>query len=146
MGGKLVLDNAAIASAFFEDAVLIGIQCPAEPHTFTWRVNRHTGVAFAYLMQAEIRMVAKGRHYAYPVYEYREPRIDLHHLLYVNTHDGRHLLPELKHIDYLWLLRGGGKQNAFAASLLPVLRQLDQVQLVMELTNEKIKHKEHLIF
>lgn len=146
MAGKMVLDNAALAAAFFEDAVLIGIQCPLEPHTFIWMVNRHAGFAFTYQLEAEIRMVAKGRKYAYPVYEYREPRIDLHHLLYVNTHDGRHLLPELKHIDYLWLLRGSGKQVAFASSLMPALRQLDRVLLVMELTNEKIKNKENLIF
>jgi hypothetical protein len=55
------------------------------------------------------------------------------------------LLPELRHIDYLWLLKGELADESFLVSLMQELRRMDQVQLVMELTNEKIKNKEHLV-
>jgi hypothetical protein len=63
----------------------------------------------------------------------------------VNQDEGKHLLPELKHIDYLWLLKGTQPDADFLPTLMTGLRQIEEVLLVMELTNEKIKNKEHLV-
>lgn len=143
---QLVINNQLLASEFFEDAILLGIQCPVEPHRFVWQVNRSFGYQFTYQQGAEITVRVQKRTYLYPVYQCTEPNMELLHLLYVNEYDGKHLLPELKHIDFLWLLKGGTPGDGFHTLLMQELRKTEQVQLVLELTNEKIKNKEHLIF
>lgn len=142
---KLTVDNNQLAIEFFEDARLLGIQSPLEPHKFVWMINRIFGYHFTYQHEGEIRLRSLKRNYEFPVYFYKEELLEVAHLLYVNEDDGKHLLPELKHIDYLWLLKGAFPDEEFIQALLRELRKLDQVQLVMELTNEKIKNKEHLV-
>lgn len=141
----LSINNTQIANEFFEDARLIGIQSPMEPHRFVWMVNRQFGYRFQYQNGGEIRMQAQKRMYEFPVYQCPEPNMELLHMLYINSDDGKHLLPELKHIDFLWLLKGNISSDDFLESLMAELRKLEQVQLVIELTNEKIKHKENLV-
>ncbi|HSK13961.1 MAG TPA: IPExxxVDY family protein [Phnomibacter sp.] len=142
---KLIIDNNQIAEAFFEDARLLGIQCPVEPHRFVWMVNRAFGYHFQYQPDGEIKLTSQKRDYQYPVYRCQEENMELFHLLYVNEDDGKNLLPELKHIDFLWLMKGELPNEAFLQTIMRELRALDSVQLVLELTNEKIRNKEHLV-
>ena len=66
--------------------------------------------------------------------------------MYNNQFDGEYLLPEFKHLDFLWLMRGDGITNELTQQKTESLRSITGVQLVVELTNEKIKNKEHLVF
>ncbi|MFZ1372171.1 MAG: IPExxxVDY family protein, partial [Ferruginibacter sp.] len=66
--------------------------------------------------------------------------------LYNNQHDGEYLLPEFKHLDFLWLIKGDPIPVEDLKLLIQSIRSLPGVQLVTEMTNEKIKHKQHLIF
>ena len=68
------------------------------------------------------------------------------HYLYNNQFDGEYLLPEFKHLDFLWLIKGEDVGKEDLLSLMQAIRSLPGVQLVNEMTNEKIKHKQHLIF
>jgi hypothetical protein len=142
---KLIVDNNQLANEFFEDARLLGIQSPLEPHKFVWMINRIFGYHFAYQHDGEIRLRSLKRNYEFPVYFCSEAQLEVSHLLYVNEDEGKHLLPELKHIDYLWLLKGEFPDEEFIQALVKELRKLEHVLLVMELTNEKIKNKEHLV-
>lgn len=141
---KLTIDNSLLANEFFEDARLLGIQCTHEPHKFVWMVNRAFGYQFQYQQRGEIKLKSLSREYVFPIYHCKEVHLELEHILYVNEDGGKHLLPELKHIDYLWLLKGE-MEEGFVMALMKELRQFEQVLLVMELTNEKIKNKEHLV-
>ncbi|RYF79018.1 MAG: IPExxxVDY family protein, partial [Chitinophagaceae bacterium] len=60
--------------------------------------------------------------------------------------DGEYLLPEFKHLDFLWLLKDDYVSDEFVGNLVYSLKSINGVQLVVELTNEKIKNKEHLVF
>jgi hypothetical protein len=55
-------------------------------------------------------------------------------------------LPEFKHLDFLWLIKGDPVPAEELKMLIQSIRTLPGVQLVTEMTNEKIKHKQHLIF
>jgi len=66
--------------------------------------------------------------------------------LYNNQFDGEYLLPEFKHLDFLWLIKGEAVSPEELKALMQSIRSLPGVQLVNEMTNEKIKHKQHLIF
>ena len=59
---------------------------------------------------------------------------------------GEYLLPEFKHLDFLWLIKGDDINREEINLLQQSIKQLPTVQLVSEMTNEKIKNKQHLIF
>lgn len=141
-----VLDNKEMVDGFFEDTRLLGIQAPLKDYAFCWQVNQLMGIDFRINNELEIQLKKKGRNYFFAVYEYAQPACCLMHYLYNNQHDGEYLLPEFKHLDFLWLLKDDYVANNFVDDLVYSLRSLTGVQLVVELTNEKIKNKEHLVF
>jgi hypothetical protein len=66
-------------------------------------------------------------------------------LIYANRHDGEYLLPELKHFDFLWLMKGELKEILLPEMLLSELKTLDPVQMVTILSNDKIINKTRLV-
>ncbi|TAL40430.1 MAG: IPExxxVDY family protein, partial [Chitinophagaceae bacterium] len=80
------------------------------------------------------------------VYEFREQSNSLEHYVYNNQFDGEYLLPEFKHLDFLWLMKGDVVSTEMLQQKTESLRNIGGVQLVVELTTEKIKNKEHLVF
>ena len=143
---KLTLDNKDLTDGFFEETRLLGIQAPIKDYMFCWQINQLLGIDFRINNELEIPLKRKGRIYFFAVYEYAQPSTCLMHYLYNNRHDGEYLLPEFKHLDFLWLLKDDCVSNEFVENLVFSLRSINGVQLVTELTNEKIKNKEHLVF
>lgn len=143
---KLVLDSKDLTDGFFEETKLLGIMAPINGYQFCWQLNNLLGVDFRINNEIEIQLTKKKRHYFFSVYEYPQPHTSLVHYLYNNQHDGEYLLPEFKHLDYLWLLKGDAVPEATLLHLIESVRSIKGVQLVIELTNEKIKNKEHLVF
>jgi hypothetical protein len=67
------------------------------------------------------------------------------YLLYTNKNDGEALLPELQHLDYIWLLKGVFFNNdELFKELQQNLRTIQGVQLVTEVAHEKIKSRDNL--
>jgi hypothetical protein len=143
---KLVLDKEELTNCFFEDCRLLGIMAPVKDYQFCWSLNNMLGMDFRINNDIEIQLKRKKRDYFFSVYEFPEPATSLAHYLYINKFDGEYLLPEFKHIDFLWLLKGDLVNDNSLHQLVSSIREINLVQLVTELTNEKIKHKEHLIF
>ena len=143
---KLKIDNEALAEEFFEDSLLLGIVAPFKDYQFSWLLNRSLGFNFRINNDIEIQLTKKQRKYFFSIYEYAIPNINLAHYLYNNQHDGEYLLPEFKHLDFLWLIKGDPVAAEDLNVLLLSIRALPGVQLVTEMTSEKIKHKQHLIF
>ena len=82
----------------------------------------------------------------FAVYEYPEPSTCLKHYLYNNQNDGEYLLPEFRHLDFLWLLKDDIVSEDSLQQLVQSIRTVNGVQLVVELMYDKIKNKEHLVF
>ncbi|HZH00769.1 MAG TPA: IPExxxVDY family protein [Flavisolibacter sp.] len=143
---KLVLDSNSITDGFFEDTRLVGIMAPMKDYLFCWQLNNLLGVDFRINNDIEIQLTKKQRNYFFSVYEYPERHTALVHYLYNNQCDGEYLLPEFKHLDFLWLMKGDEVDNATFLHLIESVRTIKGVQLVIELTGEKIKHREHLVF
>ncbi len=143
---KLKLDVEELTTEFFEDARLLGIVAPAKDYQFCWNVNNKLCFKFRNNNDIEIQLTKKKRTYFFCVYQYNEPNSSLSHYLYKNHFDGEYLLPEFKHLDYLWLLKGDVVSNDMLHELVSSIRTMSSVQLVTELTNEKIKNKGNLIF
>ena len=83
---------------------------------------------------------------AIPVYGWMEPNKTLTYDLYNFQLDGEGLLPEFRHLDFFWLLKGDEVSEELMNDLMESIRSISGVQLVTELTRIKIKHREHLIF
>jgi hypothetical protein len=149
---KLTLDNNDLTQAFFDETRLLGIQAPVKDYMFCWQVNQLLGVDFRINNELEISLRRKDqakrkeRTYFFSIYQYAQPSCCLMHYLYNNQHDGEYLLPEFKHLDFLWLLKDDWVANDFVDNLIHSLRSINGVQLVIELTNEKVRNKEHLVF
>jgi hypothetical protein len=143
---KLKIDNETLAQEFFEDSLLLGIVAPIKDYQFSWQLNQILGFNFRVNNDFEIQLTKKQRKYFFSIYEYAVPSTCLVHYLYNNQFDGEYLLPEFKHLDFLWLIKGETVFMEELKSLMQCIKSLPGVQLVNEMTNEKIKHKQHLIF
>ena len=143
---SFVLDNKEMVDSFFEDVRLLGIQASIKDYNFCWQINQLMGIDFRVTNVVEIPLLRKGRTYYFPVYEYGQPSTCLMHYLYNNQHDGEYLLPELRHLDFLWLLKDDYVADELLSDMIYSLRSLNGVQLVVELTSEKIKSRENLVF
>ncbi len=143
---KLKLDFEDLADDFFSDTRLIGIVASIKDYQFCWHLNQLLRFDFRTNNDIEIQLNKKKRDYFFSVFEFKEKNNSLVHYLYNNQFDGEYLLPEFKHLDFLWLLKGDPVAEETLQSIIQAVRSINGVQLVTELTNEKIRNRGHLIF
>jgi hypothetical protein len=143
---KLVIDNEELTQEFFADARLIGVVAPLKGYQFCGGLNETLRVKFSLSKDVGIELKKKTRDYFFDVYEYHEPTGSLSYFVYSNKSEGEFLLPEFKHLDYLLLMKGDSVSNEVLQQLIGVIKVINGIQLVVELTNEKIKNKENLVF
>ena len=143
---KLKLDMEEMAEDFFEGTRLIGIVAPLKDYALCWQLNHLFRFEFRNNPDIEIQLTKRQRRYFFSIFEYGEPNTSLRHYLYNNQHDGEYLLPEFKHLDYLWLMKGDCVADNTVTEMISSIKNINGIQMVMELTNEKIKNKGHLIF
>jgi hypothetical protein len=143
---KLKIDNETLVREFFEETILLGIVAPVKDYMLSWHLNQVLGFDFRVNHDIEIQLSKKNRTYFFSIYEYKVPSVVLTHYLYNNECDGEYLLPEFKHLDFLWLIKEEPVSAEELKNLIQSIKSLPGVQLVIEMTNEKIKNKQHLIF
>lgn len=143
---KFRLDINQMASDFFDDARILGIVAPVKDYQFCWQLNHTLRFDFRVNNDLEIQLSKKNRTYFFAIYEYAEPVGSLRHYLYNNQFDGEYLLPEFKHLDFLWLLKGDDVPETEWQALQQGIKGIGGVQLVMELAQTTIRNKQHLIF
>ena len=131
---------------FFEDTRLLGVVAPVKDYQFCWQLNNRLRFDFRINNGIEIQLTKRQRNYFFGVYEYRETGNSLQHFLYNNQFDGEYLLPEFKHLDYIWMIKGDGNAKDIIPEFSSLLRSVAGVQLVTEVTPDKIRNKAHLIF
>jgi hypothetical protein len=143
---KLKLDIDEMEDEFFQDTRLLGIMAPLKDYQLCWLLNQLFRFKFRMNNDIEIQLNKKQRQYYFPVYQYCEPHSSMVHYIYNNQHDGEYLLPEFKHLDFLWLLKGDIVECDSVNDMIESIKSISRVQLIIELTNEKILNKGHLIF
>lgn len=143
---KLRIDNDTMVDEFFQDARLLGIVAPIKDYQFCWHLNQMLHFDFRINNNIEIQLNKKQRNYFFSIYEYGEKSGTIKHYLYNNQDDGEYLLPEFKHLDFLWLIKDDVMHDDEVSILISSIRSIPSVQLISEMTNEKIKNKQHLIF
>ena len=142
---RFQLDMEEMTGEFFDNVRLLGIVAPVNDYQLCWLVNRLLRFRFRMNNDIEIQLTKRQRKYYFPIFEYCEPHSSLTHYIYNTQHDGEFLLPEFRHLDFLWLLKGDLLEDEDICDLIASIKHIIGVQLVVELTNEKILNKEHLI-
>lgn len=143
---KLRFDNEAMLEDFFENTRLLGIVASIEQYRFCWHLNQILNFDFRINNSIEIHLSKKTRNYFFPIYQYGQQAGTIKHYLYNNEYDGEYLLPEFKHLDFLWLMKDDIMKDEEVNIFINSIKTIPSVQMVIELTNEKIKNKQHLVF
>jgi hypothetical protein len=131
---------------FFEDTRLLGIMAPLKSYQLCLQLNGLLGYQFRLNTDIDIHVRKKDRNYYFSVYQSSEANSFLEHYLYHNQFDGEYLLPEFRHIDFLWLMKGDFVDDEKCQFIRQTVNSIAGVQLVVELTNEQIKNKGNMIF
>ncbi|MEI6264908.1 MAG: IPExxxVDY family protein [Sphingobacteriia bacterium] len=143
---KLRLDVDEINDDFFEDTRLLGITATVKNYQFCMQLNNMLGYDFRLNPDIEIHLRKKDRNYYFSIYQFAENHSPLIHYLYQNQFDGEYLLPEFKHMDFLWLMKYDYVDDEKCNWIKQTIRNLNGVQMITELTNEQIKNKGNMIF
>ena len=140
---KLISDPAF--EDFFSGTYLLGIISPHKQYELCWQINRMLNFNFRLNSELEALIRKKEKHCFFQIYEYNEPLRFTFHYLYSNHYKGEFLLPELKHIDYIWLLKGSYYAEEQLELLTNDIRQLDIVQMVVRLQASGLKSRANLV-
>lgn len=143
---KLRLNVEELNDDFFEDTRLLGITAPVKNYQFCLQLNNLLGYDFRLNSDIEIQLRKKTRTYYFSVYQSVEPNSVLMHYLYHNQFDGEYLLPEFKHMDFLWLMKDDFVDDEKCNWIKQAVKSINGVQLVVELTNQQIKNKGNMVF
>jgi hypothetical protein len=143
---KLKISNDDLADSFFEDSHVLGVVSSLKNFQFIWHINQQLGFTFRLNSELEIELRKKTRNYFFSIYEYQIPQTSLVYYIYHNQNNGEYLLPEFKHLDFIWIIKGEDFSLKELESLQKTIKMMPSVQFVVELDQEKIKNKQHLIF
>ena len=143
---KPAVDNDLLIEEFFGDICLIGVMAPMRGYQFCGELNVTFRMKFELSNEIRIQLIRKKRDYFFDVYEYHEPTGTLSYFVYNNKSEGEYLLPELRHFDYLLMMKGDVVSGDQLEQTMNVLKVINGVQLVTTITHDKIEKKENLVF
>jgi hypothetical protein len=149
---KLTLNIEEMQQDFFEDACLIGISSPSPIYRLCWLINHSFDLEF--VREPELDVCVKTRRIGwdtdeeidqyFPIYQYNVPLTGSRYLLYKLKVERDTLLPEVKNMDYLWMIRSSNPQvdaDQFAGQL----RRLPEIQMAQVLQPQQLKNRDYLL-
>ena len=143
---KLKIYNDDLSDEFFSNVNVIGIVSTLKGYKFCWSLNHHLSLDFRLHPDMEVQLEKRRIFYYFNIYAYDDFDLNSSHLLYENESKGEYLVPEFKHLDYLWLVRSDDDNSLMIINnLLDRLRKLDIIQLATNMQLSNIKSKENLI-
>lgn len=141
---KLRLNDEMLSDSFFEGTRILGIASTLKNYQLCWHLEKSMNIDFHTAIDLQIGMEKNRRSYSFTVYQFIHPVSQQQHFLYSNKHEGEFLLPELQHLDFIWLIRDDVFDESDFLLLQQGIRSIQGVQLVTEVQHEKIKSKDNL--
>jgi hypothetical protein len=141
----MTLNVAAMQEEFFSDTALIGIVSALPAYRFCWMVNEKFDMNFVRDAESDICIQdsQKQEHY-FSIYKYCAPLNGNKYLIYKLKHDKESLLPEVKQLDYLWMIQSNDPEHD-AGAITNYLRDIPDVQLAQVIMPDRLKNLNHLI-
>ncbi|MCB0696655.1 MAG: IPExxxVDY family protein [Chitinophagaceae bacterium] len=145
MSSKLVLNMSGATEDFFSDTAMIGIGSAMPGYRFCWAINRDFDFDFVREPEYDVEYrPAKDHIHFFSLYQYEVPYSSCKHLLYQLRSEKKALLPEIKQLDYLWLICSP-TANEEARMITENLRNLPEIQLAQIIPPDRLKNLNHLI-
>lgn len=145
MSGKLMLDMSGATEDFFSDTAMIGIGSAVPAYKFCLAVNNAFDFSFVREPESDVEYrPAKDQVHFFSLYQYQEPHSSCKHLLYKLQSEKKALLPEIKQLDYLWLISSPTADEE-ARVLAAYLRNMPEIQLAQIIEPERLKNLNHLL-
>lgn len=138
---KNILDNRLLEAEFFEDVMLTGIVCPYEPYRFAWAVASH----LPYPFENDPMQTICVQDEPFAVYTWVDECRLIEHFLIANRHKTSFLLPEIRHIDFLWMCKGNIRYQPDLDALSGRLRDIPGVVTTFPIDPDLLPNREHLI-
>jgi hypothetical protein len=139
------LDIEQISDNFFESTRILGISTSLKNYQLCYHIEKSLQINFQTSVDLQIPLEKNRRSYSFTVYEFFQTSLGVEHFLYSNKNDGESFLPELPHLDFIWLIKGDYyyiDQNFL--TLQNQLKIITGVQLVTEVPQNKIKSRDNL--
>jgi hypothetical protein len=142
---KLMLNITAMETDFFTDAALIGIASSLPVYRLCWMLNRRFDVNFVRKPDMDVYLQKKPQQeHFFSIYQYCVPLSGTRYLLYKLRSDLVPLMPEIRQLDYVWMIQSGNAEQE-AAVITRHLRSLPEVQMAQVLEPSKLKSLNHLL-
>ena len=142
---KLKLNDDEMSDNFFEGTRILGIASTLKNYQLCFHIEKNLQIDFRTSADLQIPLEKNKRTYSFTVYEFVQHAIATEHFLYSNKNDGESFLPELQHLDFIWLLKGSFFENDEEFTKLQrQLRDITGIQLVTEVSHDKIKSRDNL--
>ena len=116
---------------------MVGIVSAQQGYRFCWMVNQHFDIEFIRDPEQHICVKKKETEFYFPVYQYNIPNSNYKYLLYKLKNGNETILPETKHLDYLWLIQTASPEED-AIEIARELKNIPDVQLVQILDDDMI--------
>ena len=128
---------------FFEDTALIGIACALQPHQLCWLLNRRLDIDFERADRI-IYQERKGEKKYYPVHTCFNSLFNAAYTLYTLKSEAEPLIPEIKQLDYLWMLQSATFEHD-AEIIIRKLKLQDQITAAMIVDRDNLKNIDCLL-
>ncbi|MEI8279361.1 MAG: IPExxxVDY family protein [Bacteroidota bacterium] len=140
MSSKWTLDMAAMQEDFFADTALVGIVSSLPIYKLCWMLNHRFDTQFVRDMDLDVCLDenAEQKNY-FPIYSYCTPLNGSRYLIYKLKNNKESLLPEIKQMDYLWLIQSNASEEE-ALVISQYLRDIPDIQMAQILTVDKLKN------
>ncbi|MCL6523478.1 MAG: IPExxxVDY family protein [Thermoflavifilum sp.] len=142
----LRIDERELVNQFFESTHIIGLISDLPDYQLCWHLNRELDMDFRVNDELEIQWQTSHRRiYYFTVFEYVDMRSSNVHYLYNNHKQGIVLLPEIKHINYIWLIKGPYFTANECNEWLQLLHRLPYIRMAIKFLPEDLKNRQNLI-
>lgn len=164
---NIVLDVGEMKETFFADTAMIGITAAMPGYRFCWLLNKYLEMSFVNVPESTLIMNESksgkqtvkhlGTQPQFSMFADAEPAVpesaeEIHfctfrhqvphsshcHMLYQLKNGKKMLLPEAKHLDFLWLIQTADPLHD-EHIIMTDLKKIAEIQLVQELTTDQIR-------
>ena len=126
-----------------DDFILFGIVTQELPHRLAWFINKI--MEFGFVRNDDIVFLHNGKeesHFSRFDYSDELNRLDYH--LLSNNEEGIRLIPELRNVDFLLMIKGA--LSYFDKDhLLTLLKTIETIRLITEISPARLKSRQHLV-
>lgn len=131
-----------LETTFDDEFILFGMASPERPHRLAWLIN--TTMGYQLSRNEDILLIGKENqenHFCRFDYLDELNRMQFH--LLGNKDENQFLVPELRNIDYVMMMKGALEYFEKDA-WISVARQIEQIQLVTEIDHSLLKSQHNL--